>query len=638
MNLGGTLRTKLLVLAFVPAAAVAYLSGGQILEAAAARSSDERLEQLCQFSVLTGNLLHEMQKERGTSAVYMSSKGKKFIGELPEQRKQTDAARVAYEEFRNLHQSELPAGVRANIDFVAAELQKLGHVRKNTSSLIVPLGEIVGFYSRTNAKLLKSVGALGKATQNAYLTRRVAAYLALLEAKERSGIERAQLAAAFGRGNFAPGQLINVASLIAKMQAYLKTFESHASESLLQIFKDKQAHPAVAKVADFEKQALSKADGENLGIDSTEWFGVMTQRINLLKEVENATADSLIHDAKAAASKASSALAGLGVLVLIIAGLTVILTVRTMRSVLSPIKAMITRLQDIAEGEGDLTQRVCADARDEIGELGRWFNTFIEKIEHTVAQSKRISRQVFDSNDSILAGSQDVANSASNQASNLEQVSASIKEMSTIAKSNAEVSTQAQDLSSSTVESAEDGHGAMERLSGAMVDIRASGDKIGEIIKVINDIAFQTNLLALNAAVEAARAGDSGKGFAVVAEEVRNLAQRSAEAARSTGELIGEASERAERGATISQQVGEVLNTIVGNSREAGKLMDGLSASIAEQSDGIDRVNEALRNLDGITQTNAGASEELATTVSTSHRDLSLLQDNLNAFHVEEKT
>lgn len=222
------------------------------------------------------------------------------------------------------------------------------------------------------------------------------------------------------------------------------------------------------------------------------------------------------------------------------------------------------------------------------------------------------SDQVAAAANEVSTASQSLAQSSSEQAASLEEVSSSLEEMSSMTKQNSENADQADRTAVEAQEAAEKGSQAMGKMSQAIDLIKNSADETAKIIKTIDEIAFQTNLLALNAAVEAARAGDAGKGFAVVAEEVRNLAQRSAEAAKSTAALIEGSKSNASNGVSVCQEVKNFLDRIVDRIQKVSSLVGEVSAATKEQTKGIEQINISVAEMDKVTQTTASSAEESA--------------------------
>ncbi len=234
------------------------------------------------------------------------------------------------------------------------------------------------------------------------------------------------------------------------------------------------------------------------------------------------------------------------------------------------------------------------------------------KLQQVIAGINGGAEQVAAASTQVSTSSQSQAEGASEQASSLEETSSSLEEMAAQTRQNADNAEQADNAVKETANVVESGVSSMEKMNAAINEIKESANETSKIIKTIDDIAFQTNLLALNAAVEAARAGEAGKGFAVVAEEVRNLAQRSAEAAQNTAQLIEKSQENAGNGVHVAEEVTRQLESINGSSKKVNTLIAEIAAASKEQAQGIEQVNTAVSEMDKVVQQSAADSEESA--------------------------
>ncbi|MFP4054870.1 MAG: methyl-accepting chemotaxis protein [Phycisphaerae bacterium] len=242
------------------------------------------------------------------------------------------------------------------------------------------------------------------------------------------------------------------------------------------------------------------------------------------------------------------------------------------------------------------------------------------------------AEQVASAAQQVSSSSESLASGASEQAAGMQETTASVEEITSMIKQNASNAGEAKGIADEANANAKRGSEAMDRMSTAIGDIKQSSDETAKIIKTIDEIAFQTNLLALNAAVEAARAGEAGKGFAVVAEEVRNLAMRSAEAARNTAGMIETAVKNADNGVNISQEVADALTAIAGGAEKVNGLVAEIAAASGEQAEGIEQINTAIAQVDQVTQSTAASAEESASAseeLSAQAEELMSMVDNL---------
>ncbi len=325
--------------------------------------------------------------------------------------------------------------------------------------------------------------------------------------------------------------------------------------------------------------------------------------------------------------------------ILIVGGVFAVLFGAAAAFVLS--RSITVPLRQAAEGarriaEGDLTSAIRSDGRDEAAQLLQALKGMQDNLARVVANVRGNAEGVASASSQIAQGNQDLSARTEQQASALEETAASMEQLSSTVRLNAENAQQANQLARSASTVATQGGEVVGQVVATMQDIQTSSQKIADIIGVIDGIAFQTNILALNAAVEAARAGEQGRGFAVVAGEVRNLAQRSAEAAKEIKGLITASVERVEQGSALVGRAGATMTEVVASIRRVTDIVGEISAASSEQSSGVAQVGEAVTQMDQATQQNAALVEESAAAAASLRTQAAQMVESVAVFRLNQ--
>ena len=338
-----------------------------------------------------------------------------------------------------------------------------------------------------------------------------------------------------------------------------------------------------------------------------------------------------VKDSNASYSQAMWILFGVMIAVLAVI-VTVWLGVR--KTLIAPLNRLIDSIRHIAGG--DLVKRIDVESDNEMGQLAHSLRHMQGELARTVGEVRQGADAIYSGASEIAMGNNDLSSRTEQQAASLEETAASMEELTATVKQNAENARQASHLALSASETAQKGGKVVDNVVQTMRDITASSQKIADIISVIDGIAFQTNILALNAAVEAARAGEQGRGFAVVAGEVRNLAQRSAQAAREIKSLIEDSVNRVDLGSTLVESAGETMDEIVNAVTRVTDIMGEIASASDEQSRGIDQVGLAVAEMDRVTQQNASLVEESAAAAAALEEQASRLTQAVAVFRIQQ--
>jgi methyl-accepting chemotaxis protein len=629
---------KLLLSILVPLLAMAWFASLQVLDRQRAVSDMDQLLGLTELAVTAGNLVHELQRERGNSALYLGSDGQRFGAELEQQRRDTDLGLEPFRTQSERLQGSAGSDIGKSIAGIWQDLESLQTKRDQVSDLRASLDQSAQYYTSLNTQLIDAIGHLIHATDEAETARMLAAYFALLRTKELAGIERAVLAGAFGRDSIDAETYLQFVSLIGAQQAQQGFFHTLASEAQRSLLQAELSDPGLARLDAFRLAVLESASRSDFGVDPAVWFALQTDKIDRLQVVEESMTNGVRESVGLLRDEAQGELVRNAVVALLVAGLVVLVAALVGRNIVLRLKETAQAMREIAEGDGDLTRRLDESHGDEIGMLARQFNAFASRMQELLLLVRESAERVHAASEEIARGSEALSSRTEQDAASLQETSASMEEITATVNQSADAARQASDMTLSTVDVARQGEAAMQDVGVTMADINDSSAKISEIIGLIDSIAFQTNILALNASVEAARAGEHGKGFAVVAQEVRNLAGRSSDASREIRQLIDSSGSLTRKGAELVGRAAATMENIVANVGKVNEVIAAISDGAREQNAGILQVNQAVAEMDSATQRNVAMVEQTSTAASEMRYESDRLKQLMASFVLGERS
>ncbi len=629
-----------------------------------------RVRMLAEFAPTVSALVHELQKERGRSAGFIGSKGKKFVQTLPAQRTDTNVKRAAFEtEYKAFAFSAFDAELSTQAKSAFTQLQALQDMRGQVDGLKTTVPGMAKYYTGTIAKLLGVVAQMLRNSTDDQVSKSIGGYIAFLQAKERAGQERAMGAGGFGAGKFNTKIYNRLVELISLQTNYFNMFRMYAEPAQWDFYKKTVTGPAVAEVDRMRKIAIaSPKTGSTENTAGGYWFAEITKKINLMKVAE----DRISHDLRGlAADLESTALAsviifGLISLALVIIGCGLLFLVT--RDILGAVGGLTDVMGSLAGG--DKTVDIPSIERgDEVGHMAAAVQVFkesmiredemmVERRQERAGREERARRMeqlaadfdatvgdilhgVSDAATEMDATAQAMSQSADQAVQQTTTVAAASEQASvnvqTVASASEEMSASIGEINRQVMESAKITAEAVERTdktNTAMAGLNDAAQKIGDVVELINDIASQTNLLALNATIEAARAGEAGKGFAVVASEVKNLANQTAKATEEIATQITGMQSETSGALEALTGISQTIQTVSGISTEISAAVEEQAAATQEISRNVEQAALGTQEVSSnITDVNQAATDtgEAASQVLAASGELAQKAETLSA-------
>lgn len=582
----------------------------------------------------TSSVVHEMQKERGMSAGFISSNGTNFSSTLPGQRQALDQQISALKIF--LADNSFDDETQGELDTLVGRLNQLSSIRQRVTSISIPLPEMLGYYTENNRIMIELSTVLAHHVSSRKASQQFETLYNVASIKENAGIERAVLSSIFGSGEATPALYKRLLSLIVKQDTFFHTGELLADKEYLATLQKLRSSPEEKKVIEYR---LAADNPDQIRQTSAEdWFSAATKRINILREAEI----TLISQIKAYATDAYSTSSFIITLEFVLLIVTLFLTYVILHTlaIRGDQTTEIDRVTTLIVDERDLTTPVEVMSHGELGNIANDINNTMDKLSADLKMFQASASEVVDASQNTSVIVEQTTTNVSSMRDHISQLMQTFNTLNSDITGDILKISEAENMSKQVTQGAKEGAQSVSSAVTQINDMANEVNSVGSVIKLLNErvndilgmvdviraVAEQTNLLALNAAIEAARAGEQGRGFAVVADEVRSLASRTQESTEEIARVVDElmnssnnaitaievGSEKASEAVDSVNSIDTVLSQVATNMVELDSLTSDIANSAQKQMQQLTQLSASVLEIDNMADENARGGEEIA--------------------------